>query len=420
MASIIVCSGPHDGHVSPMLGVARRLIDRGHRVRFLTGPAYQEAVRAVGAEFVPLGAGAEYTPPASSAKGIAAVREGVRVLVIEPARGQFEALSAAIQAEPTDLVLAEVTFVGAGTLSGLPLEDRPPVIACGILPLTLSSADCAPFGLGLAPGRGPAARLRNRALNWLVEKILLRDSDRQVDAIMRELTGVGLEGLFMLDWPRRAELIAQFTVPEFEYPRSDAPANLRYFGPTARHVPSGIARPEWWGDLNGSRPVVYVTQGTVSNTDFSALVAPTLEALAQEDVTVVVSTGRRPLADLPPLPANARAAEFLPDAELMPKVAVYVTNGGYGGLHYAMENGVPIVVAGDTEDKPEGAARVAWAGAGISLGTGRPAPAAIRDAVQKVLSDGRYQAGSRRIGAAIAASPGVDGLIDELEVLVSR
>jgi UDP:flavonoid glycosyltransferase YjiC (YdhE family) len=420
MASIIVCSGPHDGHVSPMLGVAGRLIDRGHRVRFLTGPGYQDAVRAIGAEFVPLGAGAEYTPPANSAKGIAAVREGVRVLVIDPARGQFEALSAAIQAEPTDLVLAEVTFVGAGTLSGLPRENRPPVIACGILPLTLSSADCAPFGLGLAPGRGPAARLRNRTLNWLVEKVLLRDSDRQVDAIMRELTGVGLEGLFMLDWPRRAELIAQFTVPEFEYPRSDAPANLRFFGPTARHVPSGAAKPEWWGDLDGSRPVVYVTQGTVSNTDFTTLVAPTLEALAQEDVTVVVSTGRRPLADLPPLPANARAAEFLPDAELMPKVAVYVTNGGYGGLHYAMEHGVPIVVAGDTEDKPEGAARVAWAGAGINLGTGRPAPAAIRDAVQKVLSDGRYQAGSRRIGAAIAASPGVDGLIDELEVLVAR
>ena len=86
---------------------------------------------------------------------------------------------------------------------------------------------------------------------------------------------------------------------------------------------------------------------------------------------------------LPPLPANARAAEFLPDAELLPKVAVYVTNGGYGGLHYAMENGVPIVGAGDTEDKPEGAARVAWAGAGINLKTGRPRPEAIRDAVQE-------------------------------------
>ncbi|MBT2549661.1 hypothetical protein J7I85_15260 [Arthrobacter sp. ISL-65] len=85
-----------------------------------------------------------------------------------------------------------------------------------------------------------------------------------------------------------------------------------------------------------------------------------------------------------------------------------------------MENGVPIVVAGDTEDKPEGAARVAWAGVGINLKTGRPKPEAIRDAVQKVLGDGRYRAGSQRIGAAIAASPGVDGLIDEMEAMLRK
>lgn len=403
-----------------MLGVARHLISRGHRVRFLTGPGYADAVRAVGAEFLPLGEGAAYPPPqASTATGVAAIREGVRALVIDPARGQYEPLAAAIAAEPTDAVLAEVTFVGAATLSKLPREQRPAVIACGILPLTLSSQDCAPYGMGLPPGNGRGSRLRNRALNWLVMNVVLRDSQRQVDSLVRELVGAEKDGLFILDWTRRAELMAQFTVPEFEYPRSDAPDSLRFFGPMSRHAAAGSAKPAWWGDLDGPRPIVYVTQGTVSNEDFTALVAPTLEALAEEDVMVVVSTGRRPLSALPPLPANARAAEFLPDAELLPKVAVYVTNGGYGGLHFAMENGVPIVVAGDTEDKPEGAARVAWAGAGINLKTGRPKPSAIRDAVRKVLDDPRYQTGSRRIGAAIAASPGVDGLIDELETILA-
>ena len=57
-------------------------------------------------------------------------------------------------------------------------------------------------------------------------------------------------------------------------------------------------------------------------------------------------------------------------------------------------------------------------GAGINLKTGRPKPDAIRDAVRKVLSDGRYKAGSQRIGSAIAASPGVDGLIDEMEAML--
>jgi MGT family glycosyltransferase len=406
-----------------MLGVARHLIDRGHRVRFLTGPKYEDAVNAIGAEFLPLGPGAEAPPPENSdASGLQAIRDGVKALVIDPARGQYLPLTAAIAAEPTDAVLAEISFMAASILTRQPRASRPPVIACGILPLTLSSRDCAPFGLGLPPGKGKAARLRNRALNWAVANVALKDTQRQVDQRMRELGGVGLNGEFFLDWARNADFYAQFTVEEFEYPRSDAPDNLRFFGPMSRHAASAAVtpKPEWWGELDGSRPVVYVTQGTVSNEDFTALVGPTLEGLAEEDVTVVVSTGRRPLSALPPLPANARAAEFLPDAELLPKVSVYVTNGGYGGLHYAMENGVPIVVAGDTEDKPEGAARVAWAGVGINLKTGRPKPEAIRTAVRKVLGDGRYRAGSQRIGAAIAASPGVDGLIDEMEAMLRK
>jgi hypothetical protein len=404
-----------------MLGVARHLIDRGHRVRFLTGPAYQDAVKAIGAEFLPLGPGAEYSSEPSAATGVQAIRDGIRGLVIEPGPRPVFAARGGHRRR------ADRRGPGGGHVHGcrhplprLPRDQRPAVIACGILPLTLSSPDCAPYGSGLAPGKGKAARLRNRVLNWMVSDVVLKDSQQQVDALTRELVGVGLDELFILDWARRTELIAQFTVEEFEYPRSDAPDNLRFFGPMSRHAASASVtpKPEWWDELDGSRPVVYVTQGTVSNEDFTALVGPTLEGLAEEDVTVVVSTGRRPLSALPPLPAKARAAEFLPDAELLPKAAVYITNGGYGGLHYAMENGVPIVVAGDTEDKPEGAARVAWAGVGINLKTGRPKPKAIRHAVRKVLSDGRYRAGSQRIGAAIAASPGVDGLLDEMEAML--
>jgi UDP:flavonoid glycosyltransferase YjiC (YdhE family) len=49
--------------------------------------------------------------------------------------------------------------------------------------------------------------------------------------------------------------------------------------------------------------------------------------------------------------------------------------------------GVPLVVAGDTEDKAFVAARVAWTGAGISLRTSRPRPEEVRYAVREVLND---------------------------------
>ena len=65
-----------------------------------------------------------------------------------------------------------------------------------------------------------------------------------------------------------------------------------------------------------------------------------------------------------PLPPNTYVAEYLPHDVLLPKVDVMVTNGGYGAVQRALSTGVPLVVAGDTEDKPEVAARVAWSGAG--------------------------------------------------------
>jgi UDP:flavonoid glycosyltransferase YjiC (YdhE family) len=128
-------------------------------------------------------------------------------------------------------------------------------------------------------------------------------------------------------------------------------------------------------------------------------------------VWVVASTGGRPLTVLgETLPANARVATYLPYDRLLPRTAVYVTNGGYGGIHYAMEHGVPVVVAGTTEDKAEVSARVAWSGVGVALGTNHPEPAAIARAVRTVLDDPAYAQRSAGIGKAIRSSSGVDGL----------
>ena len=149
------------------------------------------------------------------------------------------------------------------------------------------------------------------------------------------------------------------------------PPELHFVGPLSA-TGSQAPLPEWWSDLDGTRPVIHVTQGTVANTDYGQAIAPTLRALADEDVLVVVTTGGRPLDTLPPLPANARAATYLPYDELLPRTAVYVTNGGYGGVQYALRYGVPIVATGGKEDKPEVGARVAWSGVGRRIRSERP------------------------------------------------
>jgi UDP:flavonoid glycosyltransferase YjiC (YdhE family) len=58
---------------------------------------------------------------------------------------------------------------------------------------------------------------------------------------------------------------------------------------------------------------------------------------------------------------------FIPYAHLMPHVDLLLTNGGFGSIQIALAHGVPVVTIGNTEEKPEIANRVNYAGVGIGL-----------------------------------------------------
>jgi UDP:flavonoid glycosyltransferase YjiC (YdhE family) len=151
---------------------------------------------------------------------------------------------------------------------------------------------------------------------------------------------------------------------EFGHPRPDLPPQVHFVGALVDPLPSEEV-PSWWADVERTdRPVVHVTQGTVADTDLGDLVLPTLHALADLDVLVVASVGKQTPENVP---ANARVAPFLPYDRLLPRLSVMVTNGGFGGVRQALSHGIPLVVAGATEDKPEVAARVARAGVGVNL-----------------------------------------------------
>jgi UDP:flavonoid glycosyltransferase YjiC (YdhE family) len=201
-------------------------------------------------------------------------------------------------------------------------------------------------------------------------------------------------------------------------PVFDMPGNVRFVGPLLPQPSSDFDPPAWWHELDSARPVVLVTQGTLANTDLSQLVGPTLTALAHQDVTVIATTGGPSLDAIPvPLPANARAAVFVPFDRLLPKVSVMVTNGGYGAVNHALSFGVPLVVAGDSEEKPEIAARVAWAGAGINLETQRPSPEQIDDAVRAALTDPRYRQGAEALRDDFARTNALDTIALAVEEL---
>ncbi|AYE96640.1 glycosyl transferase [Mycobacterium paragordonae] len=423
MASIIIGSIPAQGHVTPMLAVARNFVERGDHVRFITGARFADRVRATGASHIPLPADADYDetlfdtlPERAKLKGTRAVAFDVEHIFVRPAKSQYEAVMAAHASRPADAVLIDPAFSSGAMLIGHRRPDRPAIVVCGVVPLPIPSADTAPFGMGLPPAKW-ANRPRNAALAVLHRRIL-RQANMVGGEIYRQLHGAELPHS-LLEWYSHVDAFVQFTVPAFEYPRSDAPKTLHFAGALCP-AGSDVDLPDWWSDLDGTRPVVHVTQGTVANVDYRQVIAPTLQALAGEDVLVVVSTGGRPLDMLPPLPENARAATFLPYDELLPRTDVYVTNGGYGGVQYALRHGVPIVATGGKEDKPEVGARVAWSGVGRRLRTERPTPRALRRSILAVLEQPRYREASGRIAAEMAAAPGFACLTDVVDKLIRR
>jgi UDP:flavonoid glycosyltransferase YjiC (YdhE family) len=185
-----------------------------------------------------------------------------------------------------------------------------------------------------------------------------------------------------------ATVYLQPTVPSLEHPRSDLPDNVRFIGMIPAEAPRDWVAPSFWHELDGARPIVHVTQGTIANAQ-PVLIAPTLEGLANEDVLVVVATGGRTPESLglTNVPHNARIGTFLSYPELLPKTSAMVTNGGYGGVQMALAHGVPVIVAGTSEDKPEVATRVAGSGAGINLKTAAPKPEQVRGAVKALLHE---------------------------------
>ncbi|HEU5483742.1 MAG TPA: nucleotide disphospho-sugar-binding domain-containing protein [Microlunatus sp.] len=305
-------------------------------------------------------------------------------------------------ADPTDAVLTDSAFLGAIPLLCRSRTHRPPVVVCGVVPLPLSSRDTAPFGLGLPPSSTRAGRVRNHLLNMLTQRLAFAGCQRNFQRVVGALD-LPVPGMFYLDaLPQLADRFVQLTVPGFEYPRSDLPPSVVFAGPVLPGTSAAAPLPDWWEDLDG-RTVVHVTQGTIDNHDMSSLVGPTLRALADEDVLTVAATGGQPVESiLGPLPDNARVAEFIPYDLLLPQVDVMVTNGGYGGVHYALAHGVPLVVAGASEDKPEVAARVHWSGTGINLRTGRPTESAIRAAVRSTLQESSYRLRAAELRAEMA------------------
>jgi MGT family glycosyltransferase len=406
MANILVAASPAPGHFNPMLSVAKHLSSIGHSIAFLSGSLFRDQAVALGFRFVPLTGKAgfnymrldeEFPERAAAKPGPEALNAECIYTGIDPIPDQYRAIRKILSEGAVDLIVTDVYFWGVFPMLLGPRDARPPVVTFGVLPLILSSRDVSPFS-------GPDTSLEGRLRNQLETQqfyAMMQPAATHFNEVLHSCGSPNLPEFFMDCAGHLPDRFLALTAEAFEYPRSDMKKTIQFIGNLMPNAHGNTSMPGWWDSLDESKPVVLISQGTIANRDFSQLIEPAIAALANEQMTVIVAAGRPDLEAirLPGgiKPENTKIENFIPFERILPKVNVFVTNGGFGSVNLALSKGVPMVVGGDTEDKMFTAARVGWTGTGINLGTGRPSGEQIRNAVQAILADKSYKKNAARL-----------------------
>lgn len=225
---------------------------------------------------------------------------------------------------------------------------------------------------------------------------------------------VGLSPLAETHGGISRELAIVATFPQLEYPRPAGWPGMRVTGPLMWEQP--------FGDVElppGDDPLVLVAPST-SQDPAHRLVRAALEGLAGEPVRVLATTNRREPPSPLAAPANARVVDWLSYARTMPLCDAVVCHAGHGTLARALASGVPVVACPHAGDMAENAARVRWAGAGVSLPRRFHTPRGVRLALRRLLGDPSYARRARELRDWAAANDGAAAAAAAVEELAER
>jgi UDP:flavonoid glycosyltransferase YjiC (YdhE family) len=396
--NILFASQAVDGHFNPMTGVAMRLKDRGHDVRWYTGPVFAAKLQSLGIPHFPFRRAIEHRadnlnelyPERAKLKGPLAIGFDGEKIFASNVSNFFEDIRDLHADFPFDVAVVDSSMFIHRLVSHLLGK---PLVNFVAIPNMESDPLVPPLFFGFKPPRNPVDRALQAAAGLLSDKVILRPASqsyrRQHEAYGQVVPGHGR----LTDEPYRcSEAIIQTGPEALDFPRRRVNPKVHYVGALLPYRTPGQAVPgvEGGSDFPRTYPAtIVVTQGTVDNIDQNKLIIPALEAVKDLDALVIVATGGRGTEALKtrfPQP-NVVVRDYVDFASVFPFTDVFVTNGGFGGVQLSLSMGVPLVVSGINEGKSDVNARVEYAGVGINLRSDSPKPAAIAKAVENILAE---------------------------------
>jgi hypothetical protein len=219
-------------------------------------------------------------------------------IFVDTVPAQHEGLQQVLRDFPADVVIGDDMLFGALPMLLGPRSKRPPIVLCGTSFLHWHREDGAPHFIGLPPATTKTQRDDYAVVYREHDSLIYQPVADRLNRSLRTM-GVGPLSTTLFDSVvELADAYLQLTVPSFEFPR-DFPPSVHFVG-TPPIIRDQAPLPSWAHELDGSRRVVLVTQGTLANHNFGLLIGPALAALANEpDLLVVATAGGRPVEAIP-------------------------------------------------------------------------------------------------------------------------
>lgn len=210
--------------------------------------------------------------------------------------------------------------------------------------------------------------------------------------------------------PCTGDLTIVYTSREFQPDTSFIDDSFCFVGPSI--LPSSRTQTDFpWNLLDPNRPRVYLSLGTLYNTN-SAFYQAVFTAFADHPAQLILAVGRQTnLASLEPIPDNFIVQPAVPQLELLSKVDLFITHGGMNSISEGLYYGVPLVVVPQQIEQAFNGRQVARQGAGIVLADkppyGHVEASVLRHTVDRVLAAPTYRHKAEQLRVSFVEAGGV-------------
>jgi UDP:flavonoid glycosyltransferase YjiC (YdhE family) len=319
-------------HMEKVTTISEGLIKLGYPVYFLAGPDFKDYLESIGATYVPIeGIGSGMMPPDKlatfvSLRGHEADVFAINTVFTDTIPAQHRTLQRTFsqvreeygQDQPL-IYINDCAFAGiTPVFLGAPGIRPTAAISIAVAPYSAASNDTFPFQTGLYPDTSPdSKKIHFKAQQERYNTYPDSEWNTNLRNVLAAMgTTRDFPSLFDM-FASASDVLLQYGIPEFEYPRSDWRPNVKFVGAP---VAVGIADrelPEWWNEVvqakKDGKKIVAVTSSSVVF-DNNALIIPALEALKdREDVLVIATLVTSDVEQMDfKIPANARVAKFIP------------------------------------------------------------------------------------------------------------